>query len=225
MLTRWRSARADRDAGMSLIELMVGMGLATLVGALALVFFVGSTSQADRVSAQSLDASDVRVAADRIAAELRTADTPSARPGFAAGRFDTLTASRLVFYSNIDSTSRAGTAGRTPPTKLDIYVENGALKEKRYAPTTKYTDNYPSSYNYANNYPTNPTSTSVLLPTLGSSSVFSYCTIDTDPTVKCTPAATATSIAAVNITLSVPAKSGNAAQTLKTTVAITGATS
>lgn len=254
MLSRVRSMpAAHRDAGYSLIELLVGMGLLMIVGGLATVFFVTSSTQAGRAADQAADNSDARSALDTIADELRLADTPTARAGDSTSRFEVITATRVMFYANVDPTSRSSSFGRTPPSLIELVLTDNRIIERVYAPTVKYATApssatpapsttptpYPSPYDYTGNYAfdyvgnnaakTKPTSTRVLLQGVNllptTPVVFTYCTAATSPAVNCTQTTNPKSVSAVVVNLPVAPKNGNAAQSLKTVVAITGAVS
>lgn len=129
------------DAGVTLIEVMVGMVLAMIVGALTLSFFVTM----DRASNDTVD-SNVTTASARNVIEawtrlLSLADSPQTA-GDSAGRFEQITPTSVVFYANMNN--RSTTSGvRTPPTKVSLSLENGDLIERDYAPQSQVV---PSTY-------------------------------------------------------------------------------
>jgi Tfp pilus assembly protein PilW len=229
MLTRLRRD----DAGMTLAELMVGMGLLLIVSTLATMFFVSQNTQTSRTLNASFTTSTGRTALARIATELRLADTPTAEPGYSAGRFQTATPTHVTFFSNV-MVNRSGTQSRTPPVKIDIQVSGTKLIEQDYRPLHSYTT-YPANYdtNYASNYPTTPSTVSVLVSNLPTnSSVFSFCGQPTSSTACPAVADSRTGvvasanlglIASVSIAFTVPDTAGGNSQTVQTTVAITGA--
>jgi type II secretory pathway pseudopilin PulG len=222
MLTRRLHAlrSAPADGGMTLIELMVGMGLMTIIGAMGVNFIVSATSQASRTLDASFATANGRTAMTTVVSELRLADTPTAQAGYPTGRFQTMTAGSIVFYANLATTARAGSASRNPPAMVSISATGGKLVQKVYWPksTTVPAD-------YTTNYATTPSSTNVLLNTLGNTDVFTYCTTATDPATTCTPTTVGESVASVGIKLVMPGLNGETTQTLQSTVAITGAVS
>jgi hypothetical protein len=151
------SLRADheaRDAGVTLIELVVGMTLTLIIGLMALAFFVSM----DRASNDTID-SNVTTAGARNVIEawtrlLSLADSPQTA-GDSAGRFQQITPTSAVFYANMNN-NRAGTGARTAPTKVSLSVEggqvvngdlvDGQLVERDYAPLSPVAPSlYPNS--------------------------------------------------------------------------------
>lgn len=137
--------RVGADAGVTLIELMVGMVLAMIVGALTLSFFLTM----DRASNDTVD-SNVTTASARNVIEawtrlLSLADSPQTA-GDSAGRFEQITPTSVVFYANMNN-NRSSTSGvRTAPTKVSLSLENGDLVERDYAPQSQLAPStYPST--------------------------------------------------------------------------------
>jgi hypothetical protein len=198
----------------------VGMSLMTIVGAVGLSFFLGMNSASSRTTNASFTTASARVAMSSIAGALRLADTPTAQAGYPTGRFETVTASSIVFYSNLSSATRTGATSRSAPAKIAISVISGQLVEKIYWPKSP---TIPATY--STNYNATPTTTTVLVDKLGNTSVFTYCTAATDPAVSCTATSSGDSVASVGITLVLPGLNGETSQTLQSTVAVTGAVS
>ena len=213
MLSRLRE---NSDDGVTLIELVVGMTLMTIVGAIALNFFVGTTAQANRVTEQSLVGNTARAAMTQLAKTLQLADTPNANAGYAAGRFVTITANELTFYSNVSATGRSGTSIRTAPTKVDFTLTNGTLWESMYLPqgTTA-----PATY------PSNPTSRNALVTGVVNTPaqpLFTYCSDATDPSTTCTATSDLTAVSLVQATIVVQGLKGTASQTVQSGIAVAG---
>jgi type II secretory pathway pseudopilin PulG len=227
------TAKPADDAGMTLAELLVGMGLLLIVATLTTTFFVGQSKQTGRTIDASFATAGGRTTLTQIASALRLADTPTAEPGYPTGRFLTASPTQLVFFSNI-APNRSGSSERTPPTKIDIHISGSSLVEQDYAPIHVYTT-YPQNYDstYTANYPTTPTVTNVLLSSLtNTSSVFTFCapptTSSTCPALPtdahgAVVAASLGDVAAVTTTLVLPDPAGKNPQTFQTTVSITGA--
>lgn len=209
-------AIGDKDAGVTLVEMLVGMGLMLIVATLATNFLISSTAQTTRVTDQGLLGSSVRSAMNQIVATLRVADSPTAAAGATTNRFITITSTELTFYSNISPTDRSGTATRTAPSEVDYTLAGGKLTESVYAPSNSAA---PATY------PTTPTSKSVLLTGVTNTTPFVYCSDATDPSTTCTPTTATGSVALVQVTLTISGLTGSAPQTLQSGVAISGALS
>jgi prepilin-type N-terminal cleavage/methylation domain-containing protein len=233
MLTaRWQAARREPgDAGMTLMELVVGMTLLVIVSAVALNFFVGTTAQANRVTAQNVNVANARSAMNQVVSLLRLADTPTSTPGYPAARFSTpFSATDFTFYSNVNTDRSSAAAVRTPPAKIELTLSGGTLTEFLTRPTNAYTS-YPADYNdpgagdgYSANYSGAATKT-VLLSGLVNTTPFTFCSSATDPSTSCTVTTNAASVALVQITFVYAGKPGQLPQTLQSAVAITGAVS
>jgi type II secretory pathway pseudopilin PulG len=231
MLTRrWRELRTQpRDAGMTLTELLVGMGLMTIIGGMCVSFFAAMLTQTSRTTDASFTTANARTAMRTITTALQLADTPTSQPGYSTDRFVTITATSVTFYSNVTDNRPAPASGsappnRTAPAEVVVQVTGGELLESTYEPVTP-TSACPAPGGYQANYSCSHVSTVVLLSKLGNSDVFTYCTDATDPSVSCTPATTGASVAAVGVKLVIPGLSGETAQTMQSTVSITGALS
>lgn len=211
----------DADAGFSLIELLVTMTLTLIVGSIATAMLVATSGQAASTGSQSLTVSRARIALNSIISLLQSADTPTGNPGAAANRFDTMTATQLVFYSDVNNRSAQNT--RTAPVKVSLQLSSTQVIESLYQPTS-------TTAGGTSNYPSNPTSTVTLLggdtATMAAGSTFTYCTgaAPTDSTGACTAATTATQVASVGITLVMAGPSGatSSTQTFSASVAVPG---
>lgn len=67
------SAGQPRDAGFSMVEMLVGMALFAVLGTLLLGFAIGTTGVADDVRADSNTSGEARLAVERMTRELRQA--------------------------------------------------------------------------------------------------------------------------------------------------------
>jgi type II secretory pathway pseudopilin PulG len=210
---------ARNDAGMTLVELVVGMTLMTIVGAIALNFFVGTTAQANRVSEQSAVGGSARTAMTQIAKTLQVADTMTANSGYSNGRFaQAPTSTELAFYSNISPAGRSGTAIRSAPSEVDFKLTAGQLVESVYAPLSSTA---PQSTG-TSNYPSTPTTKITLVTGITNSAVFTYCSDATDPATTCTATTDPTAIAMVQVTITVQGLNNTNPQTVQSGIAIPG---
>ena len=151
--------RADDDAGITLIELILSMVISLIVLGTATTFFVGMLQQSSASATNTTNTSLARVALDSWSSLLSVADSPTTA-GAVTGRIASLTSTNVVFYADINN--RTGTSGRTAPTEISLTIANGQLTEQHYAPTT------PTAA--TSTYPTTPTSTIYLAGCLKNSS-------------------------------------------------------
>lgn len=211
---------AGNDAGVSLTELMVSMGLMMTVGAMALAYFVSSSNSSSRTRNETLADVQLRSAMTAVTTLFRLADTPTAQAGFPTNRFDQITAAQVTFYSNVNN-NRVGSAARTAPAKIVLTATSTQLIEKFYKPLAA---TVPADY--TTNYATTPTSTRVLMDSLSSTNVFTYCAVlNTDARTCTTPATTGDTVAAVTVSLKATGLRGESPQYLTSTIGITGALS
>jgi Tfp pilus assembly protein FimT len=219
---RWRELRqAPTDAGVSLVELLVSMGLMTLVGGLALTYFVSSGTTTSRTTDTSFAAAQARTAMSAVTTLLRLADSPTSQAGYSASRFENgFTAAQATFYSNVNNNRATQTTVRGAPAKVVLTATGAQLIEKLYNPLSS---TVPADY--TTNYSATPTSTRVLANDLANTSVFSYCAVlDTAASTCLTPATTGDTVAAVTVVLTISGKRGTT-QILGSTIGITGALS
>lgn len=98
MLTRSRLQR-PQDAGATLIELVVAMGVSVIVGVISVSFFVQTTKQSKRSVEQSVDTGQARSTLDSWTNLIRVAAWQDpANPGL---RFEEITPTKLVFWANL----------------------------------------------------------------------------------------------------------------------------
>jgi len=127
---RHARARSERDAGITLIELVVAMTLATIVATLATMLFVTSSNVNAKTTDANVASSSARAALDSWASLISLADSPTIyynnsgvpQPGNtsqapAAGsssyRFVKVSATELTFWADIDN--RLGSAASPCP--------------------------------------------------------------------------------------------------------------
>lgn len=218
LLTRLRRTDTASDAGMTLVELLVGMTILSIAADLSMGFFVGTSQQNQRSVDSSVTVANARVAVEAVSSTVQFADTPTNQAGYATARFPNMpTATSLTFYANLTG-NRSGSASRTAPSKVSFTVTNGQLVEQVYAPLNA------NPTDYTQNYSSTPTTQRDLLDGITNTTVFTYCTDRTDPATTCTTATTTDSIAAVGVSILVPSvRTGDQSTTLQSMTAITGA--
>jgi Tfp pilus assembly protein PilW len=120
---RNRRARLVGDRGITLAELMVSMSLTTILGTMAVLFFVGATREGYRTVLTNQNSGDARVTLDSWTSMLRVAGWLD--PNTEADRFEEITATKIVFYANLNNRATA-TAGPynapSPTTKVALML-------------------------------------------------------------------------------------------------------
>ncbi|SOD74773.1 type II secretory pathway component PulJ [Jatrophihabitans sp. GAS493] len=149
--------QSGAESGMTLMELVVSMGLATLLGAMTLAFFISSNTAASRTVTANISSASARDALDSWTQLIRVADTPAYDPTHVvlnsvaqdvdARQGDSivyLDATNLVFYANVGN--RGSTTGsRASSTKMWLALENGSLIERSYPDTPANAGGYDAS--------------------------------------------------------------------------------
>lgn len=211
---RRRQALLGREAGLTLAELVVTMSLMTIVGTMSLYFVVGMNQQSDRTRATSVAVSDSRTALAAFTQAVQFADSPTVQPGSATGRFESIAANRIVFYSN--GVNRTGTAVRTAPNKVVFTMAGGSFVQQVFVPKVA------SPADYTTNYNTTPTVSRTLVATVRSTSTFTFCSSAADAAGNCVTTTSPTAVAAVGLSLVVPGPAGQPDQSYAVTATITG---
>jgi len=153
---RRQMMRRDRaDLGVSLIELVVAMGLMTVIGAMTLAFFISMNTADSRTVDANISTAGARNALESWTRVLTLADS-SQTAGLGSGRFEQITPTTAIFFANMNSNRASTSAARTAPTKVFLSLEGGQLVERDYAPLSSIA---PSTYP---GYPGSPTQTRYL---------------------------------------------------------------
>lgn len=138
---RPRSTRGD--SGISLIELLVAMTLMGIVGAMTTSFFITANGATTNTVDSNVATANARNVIEGWTRLLNLADSPSTA-GTGTGRFEKITPTTAVFYSNINDNRATSSGLRTAPTKISLSLENGQLVERHYAPLSAVApSNYP----------------------------------------------------------------------------------
>jgi type II secretory pathway pseudopilin PulG len=143
MLSRRRPTSAD-DRGTTLIELVVGMTLATILGAATLLFFTQANSTASSTTERSISTAQARSLLQSWSTYLHVADDPTSS-GQAINRFEWFTATDIAFHSDIDN--REGSIGTIGAPWLIWLRADGAgqLVEETFTSTPTH---YPAAPNH-----------------------------------------------------------------------------
>lgn len=128
---------AAGDAGVSLIELVVGMALATIVGAMTLATFVGANDAVNTTTDRLVGTANARNTLQTWQSLIQVADSPQTMNTCSTGstqhRFEWLTSTEVLFYANLSNRKPDGTC--LPPQLIWLALRNGNLLEARYTIT------------------------------------------------------------------------------------------
>ena len=121
MMRRLRGQDGERDAGLSLMELLVGMTIASIVLLGVGTLFVSSLRQNRTVTAKTTSTADARVGMEALTRDLRVAVVPSGQTTtFNSPIATPVSSSRVSFYSSLGAT----TATTDPkPTLVTFYYD------------------------------------------------------------------------------------------------------
>jgi prepilin-type N-terminal cleavage/methylation domain-containing protein len=119
----WR--RQDRQAGLTLVELLVTMVVSSVLLLAVGAVFTGSLTSAKGVSSRSEATASARLAMDTLQRRLRVAVRPSPKPPTedTSAMFTLLGPDRVSFYSSI---APAGALTVPPPTLVEYLVDTTA---------------------------------------------------------------------------------------------------
>ena len=117
MLSGLRRAARSRlgadDRGVTLAELMISMILTTILGTMAVLFFVGSSHAGYKTVLTNQNSGDARLTLDSWTSMLRVAGWLD--PSLKADRFEEITSTKIVFYANLSNRSTAVSGAFTAP--------------------------------------------------------------------------------------------------------------
>jgi hypothetical protein len=118
MLSTLRRARDD-DRGITLAELVVAMGIATILATVAMFFFVGAERTGYTSVLTNQNTADARLTLGGWTSMLRVAgwlDTSTK-----TDRFEEITPTKIVFYANLDNANHASQV-TDAPTKVALLL-------------------------------------------------------------------------------------------------------
>lgn len=214
-----------RDAGITLIELLVTMVLMGVVGSMCITFFVAASKTTGRTGSETLMAARARVAMSSMTQLLQLADSPTI-PGRFADRIETISPTQITFYTNANE-NRAGSAERTAPLKVQLAFTPVTQTTPAQLVQTTWQPLSPTGVGDVN-YPQAATSTLILLgddgTQLGTGGGFTYCTGDTPTAAGCTATTDPSKVVTVGVTLVVTG-SNRSTQTFTSTTALIGSIS
>src|SRR6185437_16997856 len=118
-------------AGVSLTELLVAMGLATILGAITMQLFVYVDNSTASTTDRTVATAQARNTLQAWSGYLHVSDGSTA--GSVSTRFEWLTASDMAFYANLNN--RAGDASTAPTAPRMYWLRidaNGHLVEEQF---------------------------------------------------------------------------------------------
>ena len=101
------------DRGVTLAELMVSMMLTTILGTMAVLFFVGASHAGYKTVLTNQNSGDARLTLDSWTSMLRVAGWLD--PSLQTDRFEEITSTKIVFYANLNNRSTAVSGSFTAP--------------------------------------------------------------------------------------------------------------
>jgi len=108
-----RSRLAADERGVTLAELMVSMVLTTILGTMAVLFFVGASHAGYKTVLTNQNSGDARLTLDSWTSMLRVAGWLD--PSLQTDRFEEITSTKIVFYANLNNRSTAVSGSFTAP--------------------------------------------------------------------------------------------------------------
>ena len=130
MLMR-RARPADREGGFTLLEMVVGMSLASMIGALVLSWFIGVSDSSTATTSGSTGVGNARNVLQSWAHDLQLAGSPT-DSGTGTGRIASLTATSIDFYAHLSNNSCSSNASCAAlgTTEIKYSLQNGNLVEQ-----------------------------------------------------------------------------------------------
>lgn len=134
ILSRLRALLRRGDAGVTLTELVVSMGLFTIVGVLTLGLMININTSTASTTDRTISSSSARNAILAWTAYLRVADGTTA--GSRTNRIEWLTAKDMLFYADLNNRSIDTPGTTSAPTMVWLRLDTaGNLVEEKFVST------------------------------------------------------------------------------------------
>jgi Tfp pilus assembly protein PilW len=131
---RLAALRTGRDAGITLMELVVAMTLNVIIGALTVGIFIKVNDSSDTSIDRAVSTASARNAIQDWTAYLRVADGKTA--GVKTNRIEWLTQKDMLFYADLYNRTVTNLAVTGAPTMIWLRLDTaGALIEEQFAST------------------------------------------------------------------------------------------
>jgi type II secretory pathway pseudopilin PulG len=132
IIARLRVASTRDDAGITLVELIVGMALTLIVGAMTLALFLQINTSTDSTVDRTVNTASARNAIQAWTAYLRVAD--STTPAAGTNRLEWLTPNDMLFYADLFNRSFDSVDTISGPTMIWLRLDAaGSLVEEQFA--------------------------------------------------------------------------------------------
>lgn len=135
LVDRVRAARATGQAGLSLTELIVAMGLTVVLGAVTLTLFITVNNSASATTDRTVGAGQARTVLQAWTSYLQVAD--GTITGSSNHRFEWITPTDMLFHADLGNRSGSGPAS-TPPLMWLRLDTKGQLVEERFANASSF---------------------------------------------------------------------------------------
>lgn len=126
---------AHDDAGLTLMELVVAMVVATVVGAMTMLTFLSANKSVQVTGDRVLGTAAARNTLQSWQSLIQVADAPqtgtTCSTGITAHRFEWITSDDMLLYANVGN--RDATGGCTPTQMVWLALRDQTLIEARYA--------------------------------------------------------------------------------------------
>lgn len=119
-----------RDAGVTLVELLVTMLIGTIIGAFTLTWFVGANKTAHATLDKDIRTTGARNALQGWASLLEVAGSPTV-PGTGSGRISAISPTSITFYAQLNGTSCSTDAkcAAFGLKQVGLRLQNGSLQQ------------------------------------------------------------------------------------------------
>ncbi len=122
LIARHRAVRSSGDAGVTLMEVLVGMTLASILGAMTLMLFTTINTSSANTTDRSIDTAYARAAIQSWAAYLRVAD--GSTPGVPDNRLEWITPTDMLLYTDLKNRSMASAGTITASTMVWLRLDS-----------------------------------------------------------------------------------------------------
>lgn len=133
---RLRTVRCGADAGVTLVELLVGMALSTIIAAMTLALFVNVNDSTQGSTDRAIVGAQARTVLQSWTSYLHVADGPTY--GNPSHRFEWITSTEMLFYADLGNRASSSADAVTAPTTVWLRLTGGRLIEElfNYGSTT-----------------------------------------------------------------------------------------
>lgn len=132
ILARLRALRSRGDVGITLTELIVSMGLFSMIGAMTLGIFLSIDKATSSTTDRTISSASARNVIQSWASYVRVADGTT--PGIKTNRIEWLTADDMLFYADLYNRSIDTVGTTSAPTMMWLRRDtSGTLVEEQFA--------------------------------------------------------------------------------------------